>query len=204
MHLTLRRIPVASTLVVVALGASACGSSSTSTTASTATTSTAASTPVTVIGKSTTVVLNPLTAQALKAAGVTIKPIAPATAKTGVLIFPESGGQIIVSTLAGTIDGTGGVVLSHEGRTLELTDFVINTTTKQITTTVGGQSVPIFNLDLASVKRASGPNGTVLASNITLTLTSQAANALNGSLGVTLLKEGLPFGVATLTVAVKP
>jgi hypothetical protein len=204
MHLTFRRISVVPAIVVVALGAAGCGSSSSSsTTASTATAAPAASAPVAVVGRDTSVVLNPLTAQALKAAGVSIAPIAPATAKTGVLIFPESGGQIVVTTLSGTINHTGGVTLSHEGRSIQLTGFVLNTTTRQITTSVGGQTVPIFNLDLASLKRASGPNGTVVVSNVTLTLTAEAASALNSSLGVTILKEGLPFGVATLTVAVK-
>jgi len=63
--------------------------------------------------------------------------------------------------------------------------------------------VPIFNLNLASVKRASGVNGTVLARNILLTLTSQAATVLSSSLEATIPNAGLPFGVATLTVAVK-
>jgi hypothetical protein len=204
MHLTLRRISVVPAVVAIALGASACGSSSSSsTTASTSTTTQAATSPVAVVGQNTSVALNPVTAQALRAAGVAIAPVAPATAKTGVLVFPESGGQIVVATLSGTIDHTGGVTLSHEGRSIVLSGFVLNTATKQITTTLAGQSVPVFDLNLASVRRASGVHGTVLASNITLTLTAQAASALNSSLGITLLKEGLPFGVATLTVAVK-
>ncbi len=203
MHPTLRRATVAPTLLAVALGVAACGSSNSGTTASTSTTAAAAS-PATVVGKSASVVLNPVTAQSLKAAGITITPIAPATAKTGVLVFPVSGGHMVVTTLSGTVEEKGGVTLSHEGRSIQLSDFTVDTTTKQITSSVGGQSVPIFDMDLASIKRASGPNGTALASNISLTLTAEAADALNGSLGVTFLKEGLPFGIATLTIAIKP
>ena len=204
MRVTCRRLTAASVLVVVALGVAACGSSSSSsTTSSTPTTTSTAPAAAQVIGKSTSVVLNPATAQILKASGITVTPIAPATAKKGLLVFPESGGQIVVATLAGTIDHTGGLALSHNGKSVQLTNFVVNTAAKQITATVGGQSVPIFNLNLASVKRASGVNGTVLARNILLTLTSQAATVLSSSLEATIPNAGLPFGVATLTVAVK-
>ena len=62
-------------------------------------------------------------------------------------------------------------------------------------------SVPIFDLNLASPKHASGPHGTVVASNIKLTVTPQAATALNSGLGVSTFKAGMNFGIATLTVA---
>lgn len=205
MTLTFRRLSVLPVLAVVALGVAACGSSSSSstTTSSTPTTTTPASAPVAVAGRSTVVVVNPATAQALKQNAITVTPIAPASAKTG-LVFPVSGGQIVVASLAGTVDHTGGLSFSHSGKSVQLTSFIINTTTKQLTALAGGQRVPILNLDLAALKRASGPNSTVIAKNIKLTLTSQAATALNKGLGVSIFKAGLPLGVATLTVAVKP
>ena len=117
------------------------------------------------------------------------------------MLFPVSGGQIVVATLAGTVDHTGGLTFSHSGKSVTLTNFVINTNTKQLTATVGGQSMPFFDLNLASSKRASGPHGTVVASNIKLTVTSQAATALNSGLSVSTFKAGMHFGIATLTVA---
>jgi hypothetical protein len=210
MPLTLQRLSAVPVLAVVALGVAACGSSSSSSTtsstqaatSSTPATTTSASAAVPVAGRSTVVVVNPATAQVLKKNGVTVTPIAPATAKTG-LVFPVSGGKIAVATLAGTVDHTGGLTFSHNGKSVQLTSFIIDTTTKQLTALAGGQRVPILNLNLASLKRASGPNGTVVASDIKLTLTSQAASALNSGLGVSIFTAGLPFGVATLTVAVK-
>lgn len=195
---TFRRLSILPMLAVVVLGATACGSSS----SSTSTATTPASAPVAVAGRSTSVVVNPATAQVLKQNGITVAPVAPATAKKA-LVFPVSGGRITVATLAGTVNHTGGLTFSHSGKSVQLTSFTINTTTKQLTALAGGQRVPILNLDLASLKRASGPNGTVVARNIKLTLTSQAASALNSGLGVSIFKAGLPFGVATLTVAVK-
>jgi hypothetical protein len=109
---------------------------------------------------------------------------------------------VVVTSLAGTIDHSGGLTLSHAGKSVTLTSFIVNTETKQLTATAGGQSLPVFDLNLASIKRANGPNGTVIASNIGLNLTEQAASALNSGLGVSTFKAGLNFGIATLTVAV--
>ena len=159
-----------------------------------------ASARATVIGKSTDVVVNPAVSAALKHAGITVTAVAPATAKT-TLLFPVSGGQIVIATLAGTIDHTGGLTFRHGGKSVTLTSFVINTNTKQLTATVGGVSMPVFDLNLASSRHASGPHGTVVASNIKLNVTSQAAAALNSGLGVSTFKAGMKFGIATLTVA---
>ena len=132
--------------------------------------------------------------------GITVTAVAPATAKTR-LLFPVSGGQIVVATLVGTVDHAGGLTFRHSGKSVTVTSFVINTNTKQLTATVGGQSMPIFDLNLASHKRARGRHGTVVASNIKLTVTSQAATALDSGLGESTFKAGMNFGIATLTVA---
>lgn len=210
-----RRLSNVAVIAIAAVGLAACGSKSSSTTTpsasgaasssaspSTSTATTTTSAPSTVVGKSTDVVVNPAVSAALKHQGITVTAVAPATAKT-TLLFPVSGGQVVVATLVGTINHTGGLTFSHSGKSVTLTNFVINTNTKQMTATVGGQSVPIFALNLASLKRVSGPHATVVASGIRLTVTSQAATALNSGLGVSTFKGGMAFGIATLTVAVK-
>ena len=153
----------------------------------------------TVIGKSTDVVVNPAVSAALKHAGITITAIAPATAKAA-LLFPVSGGQIVVATLAGTVHHSGGLAFRHGGKSVALTNLIINTKTKHLTATVGGRSMPVFGLDLASPAGASRQHTTVVASNITLTVLQPAATALNSGLGVRTFRTGLSFGVATLTV----
>src|SRR5215469_11082110 len=105
----------------------------------------------TVIGKSTHVVVNPGVSAALKHAGITIAAVAPATAKAA-LRFPVTGGQVVVPTLTGIVDHTGGLTFSHSGKSVGLTNLVINTKTKQVTATVSGQSIPIFALNLTSPK----------------------------------------------------
>jgi hypothetical protein len=199
---------VAAGLVVAACGGGSSGSNtSTGGTAATSGATPAASptttyalAKATVIGRSTDVVVNPVVSAALKQAGIAITAVAPATART-TLLFPVTGGQIVVATLAGTVNHTGGLTFSHSGRSVTLTSFVINTGTKQLTATVGGRPMPIFDLNLASLKRASGPRGTVVVNGIGLTVISQAANALNNGLGVNTFKAGMNFGIATLTVA---
>jgi hypothetical protein len=154
----------------------------------------------TVIGKSTDVRVSHAVSAALMHAGIAVAAVAPATAR-GTLLFPVSGGQIVVSTLAGTIDHTGGLAFRHSGKNVTLTNFVINTSTKQLSATVGGQSMPIFDLNFALPKRARGAHGTVVARKIKLTVTSQAATALNSRLGESTFKAGMNFGIAKLTVA---
>ena len=210
-----RRLSAIAFIGAAALAAAACGSSSSSsttasasgtTTASTSSskssTTTTASAPATVVGKKTDVVVNPKVSASLKHAGITVTGVAPATAKT-TWVFPINGGKIVVATLVGTVNDTGGLTFSHSGKSVTLTNPLVNTSTKQLTATVNGQSVPIFNLNLASLKRASGPHGTVVASDIKLTVTSQAASTLNSGLGVSTFTGGMKFGIATLTVAVK-
>jgi len=146
------------------------------------------------------VVVNPAVSAALKHAGVTITAIAPASAKAA-LLFPVSGGQIVVATLAGTVHHSGGLTFRHGGKSVTLTNLVINTKTKHLTAMVGGRSMPVFGLNLASPTGASGGHSTVVASNIKLTVLSPAATALNSGLGVRTFRTGLNFGLATLIVS---
>jgi hypothetical protein len=217
MPLSFRRLLAAGVIAAAAIGVTACGSSSSSTsspsstsaassttTSSTTTTAstTTASAPATVVGKSTAIAVNPAVSAALKHAGITVTADAPATAKTTLLVFPARGGKIVVTTLSGTIDHTGGLTFRHSGKSVTLTNPVINTETKQLTAVVNGQPVPIFDLNLASLKRVSGPHGSVVASDIKLTVTHEAASALNTGLGVSTFKGGMTFGIATLAIAV--
>jgi len=212
MPLSFRRLLAAGVIAAAAIGVTACGSSSSSTSSpsstsaasstTTSSTTTTASAPATVVGKSTAIAVNPAVSAALKHAGITVTADAPATAKTTLLVFPARGGKIVVTTLSGTIDHTGGLTFRHSGKSVTLTNPVINTETKQLTAVVNGQPVPIFDLNLASLKRVSGPHGSVVASDIKLTVTHEAASALNTGLGVSTFKGGMTFGIATLAIAV--
>lgn len=206
---TMRRRFLALPLALAALGVAACGSSSkTTSSASTSTTATSAATTPTagtsvLVGAHTSVALNPATSQLLKENVITVTAVGPATySKT--LVLPVSGGQIAVATLAGTIDHNGGIKLSHGEKSVEVTTFIVDTSTKQVTALIGEQRMPVFAINTSSEKRKSETGGTIVDSGLKLTLTEQAASALNGALGVSAFKAGQVFGTATITLAVKP
>ena len=212
-----RRLPALGAIAIVALLAAACSGNSNSSPAASSSTSTVTassciSTPGTapapksgssVIGRSTTVVVFPSFATALKKGAVAVAPVSPASVTRGVFVFPISDGQIAVATFAGTFNHSGGLTFCRHGKRVELTDFVMNTHTKRLTATVDGKSLPIFDLNLASLKRASEPHRTIIATNIGLTVTPQAASALNSDLGTTTFKGGQAYGVATMVIRVK-
>jgi len=220
----LRRLTALCAIAAVALLAAGCGGSSkSSTTASGSTSSgsngsgntsascisTAGATSTTepgstVVGRSTSVVLFPSFAAVLKKGAITVASVPPASVTNTVLVFPISGGQIVAATFDGTLSHSGGLTFCHHRKSVALTDFVMNTRTKQVTATVGGKSLPIFDLDLASLKHAEEPLQTIVATNVVLTVTPKAGSALDSGLGVTTFKGGgQVFGVATLIVQVK-
>jgi hypothetical protein len=142
-------------------------------------------------------------ATALRNGAITVAPVPPSTVKGTVLKLTISGGQIVTATFSGTLNQAGGLTFTHNGKSVKLTDFVLNTQTKQLTATVNGKSLPMFDLNLASVKRANEPKHTYIATNIGLTVTSNGASALNDGLGVTTFKGGQNFGVATVVLTLK-
>jgi hypothetical protein len=207
MPVAARRAVFLSLLALAALGIAACGSSKKTTTATTATgaaatTATTAGSSV-LVGNQTSVALNPATSQLLRENQIVVTAVAPATYhKT--LLWPVSGGQIAIASVVGTIQTTGGVRLSHAGKSVQVTSFLVDTSTDHVTALVGGQRLPIFAIDPSSAKHQTGTGGTILESGLKFTLTEQAASALNGALGSSAFKAGQIFGTATLTLAVKP
>ena len=129
--------------------------------------------------------------------------MAPASVSKTVLVLPINGGQITVATFAGTLNHSGGLAFCHHSKSVTLTKLVMNTHTKQFTGSAGGKTMPIFDLNLASLRHASEPHRTIVATNIGLTVTPRGASALNSALGVTTFKARQAFGVATLLVQVK-
>jgi hypothetical protein len=224
----LRRLPALGAIAAVALFAAACSGSSTSSPTASSSTSSGNASPgntssggtssscartssttstarpgSTVIGRSTTVVLYPSFAAALKKDAITVGPVTPATVTKTVLVLPINGGQITVATFAGTLNHSGGLAFCHHSKSVMFTNFIMNTHTKLFTATARGRSLPIFDLNLASLRHAREPHRTIVATNIGLTVTPRGASALNRGLGVTIFKARQAFGVATLLVQVK-
>jgi hypothetical protein len=202
-------------LAAVAFGASACGGDDDS-----ASTTAAKPKPVAQVdqlsGRSTAVTLDAGFADALKSLKLTPAPVGDASiSNAGVASFPITGGNVtyykpgsVSPYVQGEIDHDGGgLSLTGGGKTVELTDFVVDPGASLLTGTVSvdgkvaADSAPLFFLDgrtLDPLKVSS--NGTAVLEGTTVKLKDEAAQLLNRTFGVDALKGGLVVGVAKITI----
>ncbi|GAC1339153.1 MAG: hypothetical protein NVSMB29_06030 [Candidatus Dormibacteria bacterium] len=222
----MRRIPV----TVAALGAStlllaACGSDNTSSSSSSsngaasssggaAASSSASTSPKASIksltGVNTAVDLDPATAGVLKTNGVSVAPVAPATAAmangTVEVSFPIKSGNVDIYDqsqlpfIRGTVNHTGGITFSAGGKSLTATNFIVDPGASTLTATVGGQQVQLLDLDGSKVA-ISMAGGNVKLDGTVAKLSQAAADALNQTFGVTIFMKGIPLGVVHITAA---
>jgi hypothetical protein len=147
---------------------------------------------------STTLALDPAAAAALTSLGVSVAPVAPATAGPKGVAFPVSGfgGNLFKPSL--TISHRGGLALSAGATTVSLTDYkiVIDRSPDLVATVNGGQRVSILKLDFSRAR--IGLRGGLTLGPVKASLTADAAGALNGAFGVTAFTEGLVLGNATV------
>jgi len=220
MHL--RTPAIIATAAALALGATACGSdeSSSSSGASSGSGSSEQAKPVADIpslsGKSTAVALDPGFVDALTKLKLTPSPLGDATiSEQGVASFPITGGNVkyfkpgtVSPFVQGEIDHDGsGLQLKGGGKTVDLTDFVVDPGASVLTGTVSvdgkeaAASAPLFFLDGHTLKPLeSKPNGTAVLEGTTVKFKDSSAQLLNDTFGVDALKGGLEVGVAKITV----
>jgi len=220
MHL--RTPAIIATAAALALGATACGSdeSSSSSGAGSGSGSSELAKPVADIpslsGKSTAVALDPGFVDALTKLKLTPSPLGDATiSEQGVASFPITGGNVkyfkpgtVSPFVQGEIDHDGsGLQLKGGGKTVDLTDFVVDPGASVLTGTVtvdgkeAAASAPLFFLDGRTLKPLeSKPNGTAVLEGTTVKFKDESAQLLNDTFGVTALEGGLPVGIAKITV----
>ncbi len=158
----------------------------------------------------TSVVLSSQLLGAATALGVAVDDVGPATLDGGVAFFPFTGGVLDVASAKGEIIHGGGLSLTAGGTVVTLTDFIIETAAAggpRLTgnVTAGGSyvaRVPLFNLALPDVPLPLAPNaqGKVTIRHVLVTLTPEAAAALNATFKVTAFTAGLPIGTAKVKV----
>ena len=220
MHL--RTPAIIATAAALALGATACGSdeSSSSSGASSGSGSSEQAKPVADIpslsGKSTAVALDPGFVDALTKLKLTPSPLGDATiSEQGVASFPITGGNVkyfkpgsVSPFVQGEIDHAGsGLQLKGGGKTVQLTDFVVDPGKSVLTgkVTVNGSeaaaSAPLFFLDGRTLKPLEvNDNGTAVLEGTTVKFKDESAQLLNKTFGVDALKGGLEVGVAKITI----
>ena len=159
----------------------------------------------------TAVKLSSTFTSALQSLNVTPGTVAPTRIRYGKAWFPVTGGAIDLDTAAGNILHSGGLTLTAGGITTTLQSFIIDTTGAAPVLTglvsVNGKligRVPLFNLALPSgFSVPLKPQGRFLElKGVGVTLTSQAAGALNSVYSVSAFAEGLDIGTADVFAVV--
>jgi len=219
--MNLRTPAILATAAALSLGATACGSDDSSTSSSSGSASSSqAAKPVAQIdsltGKSTAVTLDGGFVDALTQLELTPSPVGDASiSKQGVASFPITGGNVkyfkpgsVSPYVQGEIDHSGsGLQLKGGGKTVQLTDFVVDPGGSVLTgkVTVDGKeaaaSAPLFFLDGRTLKPLEAKdNGTAVLAGTTVKFKDESAQLLNETFGVDALKGGLEVGVAKITV----
>ena len=131
----------------------------------------------------------------------------PATLYQRIGFFPITGGRIDASNARGEVPHSGGLRLTRGTTEVALTDFVVDTTaTPKLTglVTANGSVVgriPLFNLALPAISLPltlpAGPE-TLLIEGSKMTLTTEAATALNGAFATTAFVAGFEIGIASV------
>jgi hypothetical protein len=166
-------------------------------------------------GQSTAVALDANFVKALGTLKLTPAPVGSGEiSSAGVASFPITGGNVTYYTpgsvspyVQGEIDHDGsGLSLTGGGKTVELTNFVIDPGKSVLTgkVTVDGKvaadSAPLFFLDGRTLKPLETAGDTAILEGTTVKLKAEAADLLNKTFGTDALQGGLVIGVAKITV----
>jgi hypothetical protein len=170
-----------------------------------------------VTGVDTQVTLDAGFVDALTQLKVTPAPVGKATiSQAGVAAFPITGGNVTYYDPKSEVRPFVTGVLMHNGSGLsltagktkvELTDFVIDPGTSELTGTVSvngkvaAENALLFNLDGSTLNPLqSNPDGTATLQGTTVKLSDDAAGLLNDTFGINDLAGGLVIGISSITV----
>lgn len=142
---------------------------------------------------------------ALTSLGVSASASHPARLRGAQARFPIPTGEIDLETARGEIVHSGGLNLKAGGLTVNISSFVIDTSgdAPVLTGLVKANDslvarIPLFDLQLGSAPQISQNPlfGNLRINDVAVTLTDEAAAALNDVFGVTAFAEGIPIGTA--------
>ncbi len=151
--------------------------------------------------------LDAATAKVLADNKVSVAPVGPGTASqsggTTRVSFPITEGYVAVyptdqpSYIRGTFSHSGGLKFTAGGKSLEVTDFIVNPGDSTLSATVGGSGAvaQILDLDGTNVKVSKDGQGNTLLDGTVAKLSATGADAMNKTFGVSLFKAGIPLGV---------
>lgn len=125
--------------------------------------------------------------------------------RRGVASFPITSATVDLGTASAEFLHSGGLVLKGGSTEVVLSNFLIDTTgeTFELTGTVSANGavvgrLPLFNIALADNSIIATRTSRLRVNSASLTLTAEAASALNGVFNVTAFTAGIPVGTALL------
>lgn len=147
---------------------------------------------------STTLAVDPATAEALAGLGLTIRALRPANTYDGAFAFPITGGRLDLDRGRGKIRHAGGLELRTSSTAVRVKNFVIRLDRDPDLTAkvVGGPRISLLDLDLSEAD-IDVRRGRITVSGVAATLSEEGAAALNDAFG-TNLAPGTPIGEATV------
>jgi hypothetical protein len=211
----LRPMATLATIAVLAAGLAACGDDDETTSASPAAQPEPVAQIDTLSGRNTEVKLDRGFVDALGTLKLTPAPVGDGKiTKQGVARFPITGGNVtyyepgtVSPFVQGEIDHDGsGLSLTGGGKTVELTDFVVDPGASLLTGKVAvdgevaAESAPLFFLDGRTLQPLKAEGSTAVLEGTTVKLKDEAATLLNDTFGTDALAGGLVIGVAKITV----
>jgi hypothetical protein len=211
----LRTMATLAAVGTLALGAAACGDDDKTAASQTASTPDPVAQIDSLSGRNTAVALDAGFVKALGTLKLTPAPVGDGKiTKAGVALFPITGGNVtyykpgsVSPYVQGEIDHDGsGLSLTGGGKTVELTDFVVDPGASVLTgkVTVDGEvaaeSAPLFFLDGRTLEPLKASGSTAVLQGTTVKLKQEAATLLNDTFGTDALTGGLVIGIAKITV----
>lgn len=155
-------------------------------------------------GKRTSITLSDDFLGAATALNLTLGRVKPGRVKGAVATFPIPIAEVDAENAAGEIIHSGGLSIATDAVTVELTQFIIDTTgTPVITGLVKADGsvvsrIELFDVQLPELTLPLTKVNRVTIPGATLTLTDTAAATLNSVFSVSAFAEGLSIGSATI------
>jgi hypothetical protein len=200
---------------VLALGAAACGDDDEPAGSGSASRPEPVAQVDALAGQKTEVALDAGFVEALGTLKLTPAPVGDGTiSNAGVARFPITGGNVtyyepgsVSPFVQGEIDHDGsGLSLTGGGKTVELTDFVVDPGASVLTGTVtvdgeiAAESAPLFFLDGRTLEPLRADGSQAVLEGTTVKLKDEAAQLLNETFGTDALEGGLVIGIAKITI----
>jgi hypothetical protein len=139
---------------------------------------------------------------ALTSLGVTVEPLRGSRIISGQGQFPVIAAEVDLASAAAEIIHSGGLKLSAGSTVVELSLFTIDTTSTPVLTglvkangSIVGR-IPLFDIQLPALTLPLSSGRKLTIPNAVLTLSNEAAAALNSVFGVSAFVEGFEIGVA--------